>query len=72
MTSCTIEIFQLFFTNELLKMIAEESNRYADQVLEKRKFNVISIKDMKAYFAFACHSYGHCSSSQSGRLLEEG
>ena len=34
-------------------MIAEESNRYADQVLEKRKFNVISIEDIKAYFGFA-------------------
>ena len=48
-----LEIFQLFFTNELLEMIAEESNRYADQVLEKRKFNVISIEDIKAYFGFA-------------------
>ena len=34
-------------------MIAEESNRYADQALEKRKFNVISTEDIKAYCGFA-------------------
>ena len=42
-----LAVFQLFFT--ILEMFAEESIRYADQVLEKRKFNVISVEHIKAY-----------------------
>ena len=47
------EIFQLFFTNELLEMIAEESKGMHIKCWRKGNLMYLSIEDIKAYFGFA-------------------
>ncbi len=49
------EIFQLFFTPELMTMIADETNKYAREVIPPEKLSKwldVSVQEMYAYFGF--------------------
>jgi len=49
------ESFQLFFTPDLIERIVEQSNLYAEEVMDEEKFekwNLITTKDLQAYFGF--------------------
>ena len=49
-----LEVFQLFFTPELLDMIVRETNRYAKQVMgeEKYKWRKMDVAELKALIGF--------------------
>ena len=50
-----LEVFELFFTEELQEMIVEESNRYARQVMGEEQYthwNKITVQELKAYLGF--------------------
>ena len=49
------ESFRLFYTSDLVKMIVEQSNLYAMEVMSDEKYekwDPISIEDLEAYFGF--------------------
>ena len=51
-----LEVFKLFFTTELLQMIALESNRYAREVMGNRKYETWSemrVDDISAFLGFS-------------------
>ena len=50
------EIFNLFFTKDLLQRIVEETNRYTCQVMGREKYETLSkvtIEEMRAYLGFS-------------------
>ena len=54
-STCTLGVFQLFFTEELLGEIVAQSNRYAKQVLEEEAYSqwdAITVKELKAFIGF--------------------
>ena len=51
-----LDVFELFFSDDLLDMIVEESNRYAAQVMgdeRYREWRKITKEEMKAFFGFS-------------------
>ena len=51
-----LEVFELFFSDDLLDMIVEESNRYAAQVMGNeryREWRKITKEEVKAFFGFS-------------------
>ena len=51
-----LEVFELFFSDDLLDIIVEESNRYAAQVMgdeRYREWRKITHEDVKAFFGFS-------------------
>ena len=49
------ECFRLFYTSDLVRMIVEQSNLYAQEVMSDEryeKWDQISIEDLEAYFGF--------------------
>ena len=56
-----LEVFELFFSDDLLDIIVEETNRYAAQVMgdeRYREWKKITKEEVKAFFWFL-HSHGH-------------
>ena len=50
-----LEVFELFFTEELQEMLVVESNRYARQVMGEEQYthwNKITVQELKAYLGF--------------------
>ena len=50
-----VEIFNLFFTDDILQTIVDESNRYAQQVMGQEKFDKwtkIALPELRAYMGF--------------------
>ena len=51
-----LEVFELFFSDDLLDIIVEESNRYASQVMgdeRYREWRKITHEEVKAFFGFS-------------------
>ena len=51
-----LEVFELFFSDDLLDIIVEESNRYAGQVMGEeryREWKKITKEDVKAFLGFS-------------------
>ena len=51
-----LEVFELFFSDDLLDIIVEESNRYVAQVMgdeHNREWNKITHEEVKAFFGFS-------------------
>ncbi len=49
------EIFQLFFTSELVTMISDETNKYAREVIAPRKstkWTEVTVEEIYAYLGF--------------------
>ena len=55
-TGCLLAIFRLFFTTELLYMIVEQTNRYAEQVMGTTRFAAwapVTEEEILAFFGFS-------------------
>ena len=51
-----LEIFRLFYTPEIVQMIVDESNKYAEQNMPSEKFETwekISVEDFEVYIGFS-------------------
>ena len=50
------EVFEIFFTDELMTLMVTESNRYAEDVMGREKFakwTKITVEEMKAFLGFS-------------------
>ena len=51
-----MEVFELFYSEDLQRMIVNESNRYAKQVMGDDKYKEwkkITVEELKAFFGFS-------------------
>ena len=50
------EVFEMFFSDDLMKLMVTESNRYAEEVMGNEKFATwtkITVDEMKAFLGFS-------------------
>ena len=56
MPNCSREIFELVFTTTLMKMMRDQSNKYARGVMGNEKYQSwqgISVEELRAYLGFS-------------------
>ena len=47
-----VEVFNLFFTDEICRLIVEQTNLYAQQNLGEDEWDKVTVEELRAYFGF--------------------